>query len=78
MTPMTVSEAKPHLGKLADAALKGQGVFIRRGSEVLQLVRAVMPDPIPVYPFGALARGAVDIARLSATATADEAVPFLR
>ncbi len=78
MRTITVSEAKPRLGKLADAALKGHSVFIRRGSEVLQLVRAAMPDPVAVYPLGAFARDDAAIARLTGTASDDEAEPFHR
>lgn len=55
MKTMTVSEAKGVLGRLVDQALKSKAVFIRRGERVVQLVPAVMPDPVPVYPKGALA-----------------------
>jgi len=51
---MTVSEAKSVLGRLVDQALASKPVFIRRGSRVVQLVPAVMPDPIPVFAEGAL------------------------
>ena len=53
---MTVSKAKGVLGRLVDDALKSKPVFIRRGARVVQIVPAVMPDPVPVYPNGALAR----------------------
>ncbi len=54
MKTMTVTEAKGVLGQLVDRALKSKPVFIRRGDRVVQLVPAAMPDPIPVYPPGAL------------------------
>jgi hypothetical protein len=78
MKTLTVSEAKPRLGKLVDDALRAKPVFIRRGSQVVQLVAAVMPDPIPVYPTGALARSDAEIAHLSKTVTDDESEPFRR
>jgi hypothetical protein len=78
MKTLTVSEAKPRLGKLVDDALKEKPVFIRRGGRVVQLVPATMPAPIPVYPAGALARSDAQIDRLSATATDDEAAPYHR
>lgn len=78
MKTLTVSEAKPRLGKLVDDALRAKPVFIRRGSKVVQLVPATMPDPIPVYPAGALARTDAEIATMSATATDDEAAPYHR
>ena len=78
MKTLTVSEAKPRLGRLVDDALNSKAVFIRRGRQVVQLVPATMPDPIPVYPAGALVRSDAEIARLSATATEDESMPFRR
>ncbi|MGH7945135.1 MAG: hypothetical protein ACREH8_15620 [Opitutaceae bacterium] len=51
---LTVSEAKGVLGRLVDDALKSKPVFIRRGERVVQLVPAVLPEPIPVYPPGTL------------------------
>jgi hypothetical protein len=53
-TSLTVTEAKGILGRLVDDALKAKPVFIRRGSRVVQLVPAVMSEPIPVFPEGAL------------------------
>ena len=52
MLTLTVTEAKPRLGHLVDLALKSKSVFIRRGGRVVQLVPAVMPDPIPAMPEG--------------------------
>jgi antitoxin (DNA-binding transcriptional repressor) of toxin-antitoxin stability system len=52
--PLTVTEAKTHLGDLVDQALNGQPVYIRRGRLCVQLVPAVYPDPIQVIPEGAL------------------------
>jgi len=78
MNLLSVSEAKPQLGRLADAALSGQCVLIRRGSEVLQLVRAVLPEPVHVYPPGSFSRSKAEIAHLMATVTDDELHPIQR
>ena len=51
---MTVSKAKGVLGRLVDQALKSKSVFIRRGERVVQLVPAEMPDPVEIYPPGAM------------------------
>jgi hypothetical protein len=51
---LTVTEAKGILGRLVDDALKSKAVFIRRGARVVQLVPAVMPEPIPIFPPGSL------------------------
>ena len=67
MKTMTVTEAKGVLGRLVDQALKSKPVFIRRGERVVQLVPAVMPEPVSVLPAGALARDADHIAFLQNT-----------
>ena len=78
MNTMTVSEAKPQLGHLIDEALKSKPVFIRRGRLVVQIVPAVFPDPIPVFPEGSLARSDEALAELTQTFTEDESEPFVR
>ena len=50
----TVSDAKPRLGSLIDRALDGEMVFIRRGQELVQLIRAIQPPPVPVFPPGSI------------------------
>jgi len=54
MKTLTVNEAKGVLGQLVDQALKSKPVFIRRGERVVQIVPAAMPDPVEVYPPGAM------------------------
>jgi len=78
MKTLTVSEAKPSLGHWVDQALKSKQVFIRRGGQVVQLVPAALPGPIPVFPEGALRRSDAEIKRLSSTATKDESAPYRR
>jgi hypothetical protein len=78
MRTVTVSEAKPKLGHLVDLALREkEAIFIRRGDRVVQLVPAVLPEPIPAWPEGALSRTAAEIAFLQ-SGDADEAEPFVR
>ena len=76
MQTLTVSEAKGKLGRLVDNALKSHPVFIRRGSRVVQLVPAAMPEPIPVYPAGALERSAEQMQFLQSAS--DEPEPIRR
>jgi hypothetical protein len=52
MKTYSVTEAKAKLGPLADLALKKRPIFIRRGQRMLQLVEAILPEPIPHYPEG--------------------------
>ena len=53
MNYLTVSAAKPKLGKLMDRVLKkGEPLIIRRGNRFLQLTEYVMPEPIPERPSG--------------------------
>lgn len=53
MDYMTVSSAKPKLGRLMDRVLKkGEPVIIRRGKRFVQLSEYVVPQPIPQRPAG--------------------------
>jgi hypothetical protein len=53
MNYMTVSAAKPKLGRLLDKVLKTGGpVVIRRGSRFVQLSEYLVPDPVPHRPPG--------------------------
>lgn len=76
MQSLTVTQAKGVLGKLVDNALKSRPVFIRRGSRVVQLVPAVMSEPFPIFPDGALERTANQIDFLQSGS--DEPEPFRR
>ena len=52
MKTMSVSQAKQRLGKVADAALRGDPVLIIRKSKLLILQAYEMPEPIPLRPPG--------------------------
>lgn len=53
MEYLTVSTAKPKLGRLLDNVLKkGSPVVIRRGNRFVQLSEYILPDPIPERPPG--------------------------
>jgi len=54
MKPLTVTEAKPMLGNLVDRALRSEPIFLRRGRRMVQIVPAIVPDPVPVLAEGAL------------------------
>lgn len=50
---MTISSAKPMLGRLMDRVLKkGEPVIIRRGKRFVQISEYVVPEPIPIRPAG--------------------------
>lgn len=53
MDYLTVSAAKPKLGRLMDRVLKkGEPVIIRRGNRFLQISEYILPEPIPQRPIG--------------------------
>jgi len=53
MDYLTLSIAKPKLGRLMDRVLKkGESVVIRRGKRFVQLSEYVVPEPIPQRPVG--------------------------
>ena len=53
MNYLTLSSAKPKLGRLMDDVLrKGEPVVIRRGNRFVQLSEYVLPEPIPQHPVG--------------------------
>lgn len=58
MDYLTVSDAKPKLGRLMDRVLKeGKPVIIRRGKRFVQLSEYAVPEPIPQRPLGYFAVG---------------------
>jgi len=53
MDYLTLSAAKPKLGRLMDRVLKkGESVVIRRGKRFVQISEYVVPEPIPQRPVG--------------------------
>ena len=52
MDILTVSQAKPHIGRLIERALRGEAVVIRKGARLVQLTEYVVPEPIPDRPVG--------------------------
>ena len=52
MKTLSISEAKAHLGEMADMALKGEPVLIVRKSRLLVLKEFDFPEPIPVRASG--------------------------
>ena len=50
---LTVTSAKPKLGRLMDRVLRrGEPVVIRRGKRFVQLSEYIVPEPIPQRPVG--------------------------
>ncbi len=52
MEILTLSKAKPRMGRLIDRALRGEAVVIRKGDRMVQLTEFVVPEPIPERPIG--------------------------
>ena len=49
---LTVSEAKPKLGRLLDQAGAGQAVYLRRKERLFRIEPVAEFEPIPNQPFG--------------------------
>ena len=49
---VTISQAKPILGKLLDLAGSGQPVYLRRKEHLYRIEPVAEVDPIPSRPFG--------------------------
>ena len=49
---LTVSEAKPKLGRLLDKARDGQAVYLRRKERLFRIEPVAEIEPIPGRPFG--------------------------
>jgi hypothetical protein len=60
MEILTLSQAKPKMGRLIEQALRGEAVLIRKGSHLVQLTEYVMPEPIPERPVGYFRRAAAE------------------
>jgi antitoxin (DNA-binding transcriptional repressor) of toxin-antitoxin stability system len=52
MEIISLSQAKPRMGRLIDRALKGEAILIRKGGHLVQLTEYVVPEPIPQRPMG--------------------------
>lgn len=63
MEILTLSQAKPRMGRLIDRALQGEPVVIRKGGRLVQLTEYVVPEPIPERPVGYFRRRPADYAR---------------
>ncbi|MDQ5978334.1 MAG: hypothetical protein QG602_1308 [Verrucomicrobiota bacterium] len=62
MEILTLSQAKPRMGRLIDRALDGEPVVIRKGNRLVQLTEYVVPAPIPERPAGHFRRRPSDYA----------------
>jgi len=49
---LSVSEARSKLGRLADQAVKGKSVYLKRGNHLLRLERVNRSGAIPLRPAG--------------------------
>jgi antitoxin (DNA-binding transcriptional repressor) of toxin-antitoxin stability system len=49
---LTVSEAKPKLGRLLDRAGEGHAVYLRRNQRLFRIEPVAEIEPIPSRPFG--------------------------
>jgi hypothetical protein len=58
MEILTLSQAKPKIGRLIDRALLGETVLIRKGGRLVQLTECAVPEPIPARSVGYFRRPA--------------------
>lgn len=66
MKMFRVSEAKRNFGKLFARAKKGEVVVLQNGSDFMQLVPFVLPEPVPLRPVGYFRPSEDEIARINA------------
>jgi hypothetical protein len=60
MEIISLSKAKPKMGRLIDRALQGEAVLIRKGARMVQLTEYTVPEPMPDRPIGYFRRSAAD------------------
>jgi hypothetical protein len=68
MEILTLSQAKPRLGRLIEQALRGEAVVIRKGNRMVQLSEFVVPEPILDRPLGYFRRRPEDYGVANAAA----------
>ena len=66
MRMFRVSEAKRNFGKLFARAKKGEVVVLQNGSDFMQLVPFVLPEPVPLRPVGYFRPSEYEIDRINA------------
>ena len=74
MEILTLTEAKPKIGRLIDRALAGKAVLIRKGGKLVQLSKFVAPKPVPARPVGYFRRRPMDYAFANRAAPSGVAV----
>ena len=62
MEILTLTEAKPKIGRLINRALAGKAVVIRKGTKLVQLTEFVVPAPVSERPVGYFRRRPADYA----------------
>jgi hypothetical protein len=66
MEILTLSQAKPRIGRLIERALQGESVVIRKGNRLVQLTEYLVPEPILDRPAGYFRRRAEDYRQANA------------
>ncbi len=66
MQTFRISEAKRNFGKLFARAKRGEVVVLQNGSDFMQLVPFVLPEPVPLRPVGYFQPSDEEIARINA------------
>ncbi len=52
MEILSLSQAKPRMGRLIERALQGEAVLIRKGNRLVRLTEYIVPEPVPERPAG--------------------------
>jgi|GEM_PF-1479555 hypothetical protein len=66
MKTIRISEAKRNFGRIFAQAKKGETIILQNGTDLMQLVPCVLPDPVPVRLVGYFQPNDEEIARINA------------
>ena len=61
-----ISEAKRNFGRIFARAKKGETIILQNGTDFMQLVPCVLPEPVPLRPPGYFQPAEYEIAQINA------------
>jgi len=61
-----ISEAKRNFGRIFARAKKGETIILQNGTDFMQLVPCVLPEPVPLRPPGYFQPAEDEIAQINA------------
>ena len=66
MKTIKISEAKRNFGRIFAKAKTGETNILQNGTDLMQLVPCVLPDPIPLRPIGYFQPTDEEVAQINA------------